>query len=593
MMIPINEIIGNHSRFEQFERGDRLPAFFLRPCQLKILMVVDGYPGTFLNVSYSHSYFGLSAVLDTLRENPEHYAKFNVTRAHRQTDSFKPDPVLDPDLNAKYGPHHENFRFDQAGFNLDEYDQVWIFGARDNPNDSDRLTDNELEVLARWMDNGGGLFATGDHADLGASLCSRVPRASTMRKWTNAQGVPSAGGLNRHDTLVKGADSFYTFDDESDITPMKTTYKKYHLNTWSPVFRRHAPHPILCGKDGVINILPDHPHEGEVIADGDIDHTSTFSFGAYTNKDEYPTVSSVQAKPEVIAWAHVLGDHSSTTDLNKGAVNSKTFGAIGAYDGHLSNVGRVVVDSTWHHWFDVNLTGRPVSRLDSAPFNSTNPKTEGFEYNTQGIKELSRIQNYFRNVALWLANEQDQRCMFLRAIWGTIIRYPLVEEVHSRLTLWDLGQTARDAIGRRASQCTVTRWVFDLFPIELIHQWERIPGPDPFPCLSCPPIESLEILTLGGIVREMVDAMPELYSNKASKPDETMLANCLVKGAQQGIKALLESQEKSMKTTSELLAELQQSTKKIPSSKAFIDTRGKGNEKSKSHKTKEDKAVPA
>ncbi len=429
-MISISDIIGRPSRFERFDRGDLVPEFFLAPCRLKILMVVDGYPGNFLNVSFSHSYFGLSAVLDTLRENPEHFVKFDVTRAHRQTDTFKPDPAIDPDLHAKYGPQFENFRFDQAGFDLDQYDQVWLFGARSNPDDSDRLTDSELEVLARWMDNGGGLFATGDHADLGASLCSRVPRASTMRKWTNAQGVPPAGGLTRHDTLVSGDDSYYTFDDESDITPMKTTYKKYHLNTWSPFFRRHAPHPVLCGKDGVINILPDHPHEGEVIADDDINHANMFSFGAYTNKAEYPTVSGVQAKPEVIAWAHVLGNHTegrsgaSGTDRNKGPVNAKTFGAIGAYNGHLSNAGRVVVDSTWHHWFDVNLTGRPVGNLNAPPFNDTNPKAEGFEYNAQGKQALSRIQNYFRNVALWLASKQDQRCMFLRAIWGSMIRYP-------------------------------------------------------------------------------------------------------------------------------------------------------------------------
>ena len=49
------------------DRGDLIIPPFLRPCRLKILMVVDGYPGSFLNVSFSHSYFGLSAVLDLLR----------------------------------------------------------------------------------------------------------------------------------------------------------------------------------------------------------------------------------------------------------------------------------------------------------------------------------------------------------------------------------------------------------------------------------------------------------------------------------------------------------------------------------------------
>ena len=111
----------------------------------------------------------------------------------------------------------------------------------------------------------GGVFATGDHADLGVSLCGRIPRVRSMRKWSNSQGVPTNFGLDRHDTLRKGHDNTYTFNDESDDIPMPIDVTRFPLRSWLPFGFRSMPHPVLCGRDGVIDILPDHPHEGEVI----------------------------------------------------------------------------------------------------------------------------------------------------------------------------------------------------------------------------------------------------------------------------------------------------------------------------------------
>ena len=51
-MIDTNEILKTRaeSAFAKFDRGDLLTPIFLRPCRLKILMVVDGYNGAFLNL---------------------------------------------------------------------------------------------------------------------------------------------------------------------------------------------------------------------------------------------------------------------------------------------------------------------------------------------------------------------------------------------------------------------------------------------------------------------------------------------------------------------------------------------------------------
>ncbi len=534
------------------ERGDLVASPNLPPCRLKILMVADGYPAAFLNISFSHAYFGLSAVLDTLRENPEYFVKFDVTRAHRQTDDFKPDPETQPVEHERYGPHYENFRFDQPGFDINEYDQVWLFGARQEriitvaPDDPDRLTDAELAILAAWMDSGGGLFAAGDHATLGSTMCSRVPRARSMRKWSLGQEPPQPEGVNRHDSLETGHDPSYTFDDESDDIPMSLLLKYYPLSSWSPFTSQKAPHPLLCGSGGPIDIFPDHPHEGEVIPEEAIDLTQTVSFADYS-ADEYPTLDGVLPTPEVVAWATVHADHTATTDRNKGPANFRIYGAVGAYNGHAAGVGRVSVDSTWHHWFDVNLTGRPVELLDSPPFDNTNPKTMGFLATASGRQSYARIQEYFRNTAMWLASESKQRCMFLRAVWGAVLRYPAVERLSLDMATWQLGQFVRDVLGRRANQCLLAEWLIDLYPPTIFDMFGE-PGDQPDTRLTLPPWDAVEIYALGGITRELLGRAYGLAAGQEDLDEET-LAAAFVEGARTGLSELLQQVETSMTDT--------------------------------------------
>lgn len=55
-------------RFAKIDIGLLEHPYFLRPCRVKILMLVDN------GISYNQFYFGLSEVLDTLRTNPEETA---------------------------------------------------------------------------------------------------------------------------------------------------------------------------------------------------------------------------------------------------------------------------------------------------------------------------------------------------------------------------------------------------------------------------------------------------------------------------------------------------------------------------------------
>ncbi len=526
--------------------------YFLKACRVKILMLVD------LSISYSHSYFGLSTVLDTLRLNPEWWVKFDVTRAHRQIDLYKP-PAADPAF-ALYGPHHENFDFiNTPGFNIDDYDEVWFYGFESGydtnppaPNmPPPALRDDELNLLFKWMDKGGGVLAMGDHADLGQALCSKIPRARNMRKWKfgavdDPLNPPQSYGLDRHDTNRIGYDDAataadesaqFSFDDESDDIPQTTRLrwyyhhhcgKNYAYPHWHwPYFWNRSPHPVLCGTKGPINILPDHPHEGEVIMPTVL--TDTLSYGAYSAR-EYPDYSGSPRAPEIIAWGRVLDGHTNTSDVSKGAANAVEFGVIGAYNGHCVNVGRVVVDSTWHHWFDVNLTGRTSFSGSQDP-----RKHNGFNDTPAGQAALARIKNYFRNVAIWLAPTDKLKCMASRALWGSLFRFPLAADIDLRTPIWIVGNHAINALGNYAGQCNVRLWwplFIKKFPFQELIDPNR---------LKAPP-ESLKMLDefmIGGILHTLLAAKKEKFTLGKVPEDKELMALC-EKGVQAGMKALLQ-----------------------------------------------------
>jgi hypothetical protein len=539
-------------RFRDIDTGTLEHPFFLKPCRVKILMLVDD------GISYNQFYFGLSEVLDTLRNNPEWWVKFDITRAHRSTDPNQPLPGSPAE--ALYAPHYENFAFDQAGFNLDNFDQVWFYGFNSSQNNTSgavppALKESELEILFRWMDNGGGVFATGDHYTLGASLCSRIPRVRNMRKWTTADGVPNNFGPDRHDTLLKGHDyastpavdesTRYTFDDESDDIPMRLRLRWYnhhhfgwlhhHYDHWHwPYFWHRTPHPVMCGKDGPISILPDHPHEGEVVVPTDL--TDNITHGTYT-APEYPPYSGSPLSPEIIAWAKVQDDHGPAPISFKGSANSKEFGAVGAYNGHIVDVGRVVVDSTWHHWFDVNLTGRMFFNTDTPGSVETNDlrKLNGFNDTPAGIVALNRIRNYYRNVAIWLSPKAKQKCMALRACWNSLYRYPLYADLRADLPIWVIGHHATEVLGKYAGHCHVKGWwpvIFERIPLD------RIFDPDNIRI----PVETLRMIDdfmIGGILKTMLIAREEgKYRKKL--PDENALIQMAEQGAQMAIKEMIE-----------------------------------------------------
>jgi hypothetical protein len=415
--------------------------------QVRILVVTDGR----ITGSHDDYEFGLGQVLDTLHDPSfAWWVSFEAERVNR-------DPP-------------ESFRFIQDGFDIDGYDEIWFFGdwpgeVANDPAFPDSqidlpeyapLDDAELRIVAEWMDRGGGVFAAGDHTLLGASMCRRIPRVRTMRRWTRAQGVPSFDDAHRHETLQHvgtGATGW-----EGDEWPQRIY----------PVLRRDArrpfdlfggyPHPLLCGPHGVIDRFPDHMHEGSVFENEEVRLDEPLGIPDYDSVEypviepeilaaalgEQPDAFRLRPRPEVVAHAVTTNPEPLTAPEPGGVLMArrldvfpgKRFAIVSAYDGDPAAIGRVVVDSTWHHWFSMNLVG----------------------FQAKAPALYRGMQGYYRNVALWLARPEQRAGMLFAAMWGLAVgKY--AGAFDKVMGIWKNGARALDAIGRTASGCIVSELV--------------------------------------------------------------------------------------------------------------------------------------
>ncbi|QQQ73496.1 hypothetical protein IOD16_19575 [Saccharothrix sp. 6-C] len=402
------------------------------PAAVRVLVVTDG------TASFDRADFGLSTLVDVLSTPPGPWVRFEVTRAHREENL----PALSADIAG--------FRFD--GHDLGRYDQVWLFGVARAPRPP--LDQTELRALAEFMDGGGGVFATGDHEDLGVSMCGDLPRVRSMRKWhwpepgpLGEPVAPSIDGPDRNDTLSEGHDPLFELNDQSDDVPQVITPRMYATSDSPKWAHQGYPHPLLSGPRGTIRVLPDHPHEGECYVPDDL--TRSFTFDGYETT-EYPAGLA----PEVVAWS-TLNARAADRDPRKGRLDAGTFGAIGAYDGHQVGVGRVTVDATWHHFFNVNLVGDPTVPNDPV-------KSVGFAASESGRAAYEDIKAYFHNIAVWLSRPATQEAMWWRAVWATRWHHQVAMDLRPALMSTpedlDLAELLRIGVdARQVLAATVTR----------------------------------------------------------------------------------------------------------------------------------------
>lgn len=374
---------------------------------IRVLLVVDG----FLSVGprdINVNSFSVSCFKERLGslQNPS----VILTTTHRDGDLYA-------DLQGQ---------FDFAKYDLSEYDVIWMIGYNGH-NGSDPLNaknkhyvrDDELLAIAKFMANGGGVFATGDHEGLGSFMCGRIPRVRTMRKWfarnDKDEHIPDkaprnwpVSGPERADTIQPAADNEWLYENQSDDIPQPLNIISVPDIGIHPILRLETD--IVPAR--VLDKYPDHFHEGEVLGFGGVDREDSKpwtltdilefkgeSFVEYPKKDEHQEV------PWIIATGNVIPDHQTSGQPEKNCdtgfrfdestTQAKSINTISVYDGHRVDVGRVVTDSSFHHITDINVIGDLCAH----------------DVRSKGLKDdmLDDLTIFWGNTVRWLAHPRKQK----------------------------------------------------------------------------------------------------------------------------------------------------------------------------------------
>ena len=272
-------------------------------------------------------------------------------------------------------------------------------------------------------------------------------------------------------------------------------------------------------------------HEGAVVDDDDVELDKPLGIPGF-DRDEYPAApivldpgdrldSGLVGGSGVAGRAGPIGDpgpfgvrprpqviaYGLTT--NREAI-PKRFGMVSAYDGDSAEVGRVVVDSTWHHWFSMNLVGL----RDQAP---------GY---------YRGMQNYYRNVGMWLATPEQRASMLLAATWGVLVgKQP--GAFSKAMGIWELGERVLDVIGRTAPHCIVD----ELVSTFALKRAGSAPGARVAakPPILMPSASIVNQAIVGGIAGELLDSAHHHIVEQAQGRETRVDEDALRRGGLEGV----------------------------------------------------------
>jgi len=353
-------------------------------------------------------------------------AGFDVTRAHRESDATP--GVL------------QSFNFAAAGVDLLVYDVIWLIGLHGRnltgSSGGRDLSDPEIAAITRFMDAGGGVFATGDHDSLGSDLSGHIPRVRAARCWygagtdtiapDNHSPMPTDFPKNFPPLSAARADTtrpnpaanyseftapFVWFENQSDSVPQVIT------PATTPA------HPILRNGDRDIVLYPDHMHEGNTLGE-----VAGYNYGQELEFDnetfvEFPALAGEHPKPEVIATGQALENASrfvSGSFADNAIAAAKSVNTLSVYNGRRVGVGRVVTGATFHHYVDINLTGDTdvVAGVPQTRAGADAAKGHGFAH-PGAEATFDDIKTVFINITNWLARPRPAiRLILERSTFG-------------------------------------------------------------------------------------------------------------------------------------------------------------------------------
>jgi hypothetical protein len=240
--------------------------------------------------------------------------------------------------------NRENSQEDPVLSRLDteEYDQLWLMAV----DVGDGLGPGEASGIVRFRERGGGVLTARDHQDLGSSL----------------RGLGSIGELNHFHT--ENPDSIGQRDDLDNLEISWPNFHSGANGNYQRAFGEEPIHELLrttTTPSGQIEWFPAHPHEGAVVV------------------------------PPKNSFARSVASGRS-------AVTGRTFNLAVSLEGERTSdgrlMGRVVAESTFHHFADLNwdadrgapsfVTELPGDQIKNDP------------------SRLMIFKNYVHNLAQWL-----------------------------------------------------------------------------------------------------------------------------------------------------------------------------------------------
>jgi hypothetical protein len=301
----------------------------------------------------------------------------------------------------------------------------------------------------------------------------------------------------------------------------------------------HQPHPVLSHwKHGVIDVMPDHPHEGLCFDQREIDLDGTYNFEGYVN-EEYPTVSGSKPTPRVIAYGTTLPDPPYNHE--KGESPEKRFPMISVYDGHTIDIGRVAVDSTWHHWFDMNIWDMKYA-----------PDKSNWE----------KISSYYVNVALWLIPPRIARKVLMSVMLRSQFEYFGLELMSPQMSVFEIGRAFR-GYWRTVGPSWLTQFVLDWVKVSDYDFYRRLMNEYFEPknelqsdllSLSCLPLKLIEDAVLGGMALQAYEITEPIKrgtgetKSKINSIEPEELEKILIAGVNHGLNVFRDELDKSLKT---------------------------------------------
>lgn len=497
-----------------------------KECQPRVLVVTDT-----LNFDPTQG-FGLTQFVNTLKGSTIHGMTPKVITASRSADPNADIP---------------NFDFNDAGkgLTISRYDVVFLFGARsEGVND---LPAAQVDTIAKFMEAGGGVFATGDHQTLGASLCGNVPRVRAMRRWKAAQTPPHVSNTNRFSTNLSGPNEGEEFSDQSNTEP-----QRLYLNFRTQAGGVGSPHPLvqLKAPRRAMEVYPDHPHEGECLMPASL--ATSFTVGGQSVPEWPDDLTGADLSPEIVAMSVSHGDGFPGGPTGaKQALSPQLFAAIVAYDGHRANKGRVSTDSTWHHFININLDG------------TGEPGFNGLQ-SPAGVdtEALKRIREHYVNLATWLMPKKVRKCLRFPLVLEELSRFPLMEELELKplkeatvAELSEAGAALLQSMSRRMAAWEVNAFVLDTLS-ESLGEAEALKLLDQSDAATALRNQDIAHATLGGMLTGVATKLAELPTIKEVVPHRTFEAAAL-EGSKVATKLALARKRDQLKQMDELLSRLQ------------------------------------